>query len=503
MAGVVQRGQFPLARFHALMVLDAIDGLGETNVLRALRDTDPTLRRLGVRLAENFIHKGSISEALWAQLRSMTGDPSIQVRHQLALTLGGIQRAERFGLLAGLLRRDARNVWMQSAVLSSLPDGADRMLQGWARDPARRTDQVGVAFLTRLADMIGVRGQAGEVSSTIDLLAGNALPPNLAFQVLQALGQGLQRAGSSIALADPAGRLTPLFNQAKLVAVDDSLIPDLRLNAIAALEFLPQGFADSGDVLLLLFGSGQPDRVQAAAISSLCAYREERVGSGLLARWRLLGPALRREAVAGLLTWEDRVGWVLDAAVRGQIQRGDFPLESVQFLRTHSNPAVAAAATRLFGPPGAGDDAIERFLPALRLNPISTRGHEVFRSRCIGCHRLAGEGERVGPDLDGARALGREKLLFAILEPGVRTRPGQTAQVLRAAGGECYVGLVENANPLTVTLVSPGGVRWVFPRINLQSVTPQAWSVMPEGLETGLTPQDMANLLGYLVATPR
>ena len=40
----------------------------------------------------------------------------------------------------------------------------------------------------------------------------------------------------------------------------------------------------------------------------------------------------------------------------------------------------------------------------------------------------------------------------------------------------------------------------VLPRTNIQYLQAQPWSLMPEGLENGLTPQDMADLLEYVVA---
>jgi hypothetical protein len=43
----------------------------------------------------------------------------------------------------------------------------------------------------------------------------------------------------------------------------------------------------------------------------------------------------------------------------------------------------------------------------------------------------------------------------------------------------------------------------VLPRTNIQYFQAQPWSLMPEGLEEGLTPQGMADLLEYIfTATP-
>jgi hypothetical protein len=38
-----------------------------------------------------------------------------------------------------------------------------------------------------------------------------------------------------------------------------------------------------------------------------------------------------------------------------------------------------------------------------------------------------------------------------------------------------------------------------LPRTNIQYLQAQPWSLMPEGLEEGLTPQGMADLLEYIL----
>jgi hypothetical protein len=39
----------------------------------------------------------------------------------------------------------------------------------------------------------------------------------------------------------------------------------------------------------------------------------------------------------------------------------------------------------------------------------------------------------------------------------------------------------------------------VLPRHNIQFLQAQSWSLMPEGLEAGLTAQNLADLLEYVV----
>ena len=58
---------------------------------------------------------------------------------------------------------------------------------------------------------------------------------------------------------------------------------------------------------------------------------------------------------------------------------------------------------------------------------------------------------------------------------------------------------MRDENLATMTLRQPNGVDVVVPRTNIESEQVQAWSLMPEGLENGLSPQDLADLLEYIL----
>ena len=104
---------------------------------------------------------------------------------------------------------------------------------------------------------------------------------------------------------------------------------------------------------------------------------------------------------------------------------------------------------------------------------------------------------------------GQEQIAGCNSEPNADVQPSGAACVVATAAGEMLIGLLLNENPVTITLGQPNGVPTVLSRSNLLSVQSQTWSFMPVGLEEGLSPQDMADLLEYndraelgLTATP-
>jgi putative heme-binding domain-containing protein len=71
--------------------------------------------------------------------------------------------------------------------------------------------------------------------------------------------------------------------------------------------------------------------------------------------------------------------------------------------------------------------------------------------------------------------------------------------VVETAEGEPLIGLLRDENPVTITLQRFNGTQVLLPRSNIRYLQAQSWSLMPEGLEIGFTPQNMADLLEYIL----
>jgi putative heme-binding domain-containing protein len=171
----------------------------------------------------------------------------------------------------------------------------------------------------------------------------------------------------------------------------------------------------------------------------------------------------------------------------------------INFLRTYRDQAVSERATRLFGPLIARrPEVVKAFVPALRLKGEASRGRNVFLARCADCHQFGSQGQAFGPDLSTAREKGKDRLLAKILEPNADVPAGAAACVVETKDAENLLGRVEDENLASVTVQQPTRVRATWPRTNVQAIHRQPWSLMPEGLEQGLSTQEMADLLEFL-----
>ncbi len=504
LTNMLNRSQLPLARLEALHALEAIGTLDEAEIFKALNDPSPEVRRQGLILSESLAAASPVSRMLWTQIRKAVVDSSPSVRLQLAWSLGEFQNRGKALVLAQILTRDVADPWVRAAALSSLATGAANELQELTVMPLFLRSEPGQEFLKKLATMIGTSGRLDEVSQALAFLARAKLEPIAKFALLGALGEGLHRTRSSLALVDTQKLLDPIYAQALTAAPDDSLAPPLRITALGLLGVSSYTYNDVHAWLLPLFNRGEPLSVQLAAMANIGRYNDPRVAPDIIQQWPVLSPALRTAAVTALLFHSDRTSAVVKALESGKIRPSDLSSIQENLLRTFPDPDLARRSLRVLGPTVLQRPAVvARFLPAERLPARAAPGRQVFMARCAACHELGGQGTWFGPDLAGAKINGEDYILKAILEPNLRPQPRYTTSVIQSADGERFAGIIAHEDPITITLRQPEGVDIVLPRGDIESVTAEQWSLMPVGLEQGLSTQAMADLLRYIMISPR
>jgi putative heme-binding domain-containing protein len=352
--------------------------------------------------------------------------------------------------------------------------------------------------------MVGVQGRLDEVMQSLRYIAHASLDSGPAMTLLAGIGEGLRRTRSSLALLDPEGVLQPFYVQALAASMNNILPEQTRAAAVQLLALSTYTFNETGDLLLSFGDMPLLPRVQAAAMAVLAQYNDPRVVPALLPRWQSMQPFVRNQLLAGLLSHAGHVPEVLEAVASGRIPPGDLSSLQKNFLRTYRDPAISERAIKLLGPVNVRrPQAVERFQSALRMTGDARHGRELFAARCADCHRVGGVGQAVGPDLLASRTKGKSALMIAILEPNAAVARDYATSVVETKDGENIAGILAEENQVTLTLRQPGGLQQVWPKLNVESVRPQDWSLMPEGLEDGFGSKDMADLLDYLMTTPR
>jgi len=142
--------------------------------------------------------------------------------------------------------------------------------------------------------------------------------------------------------------------------------------------------------------------------------------------------------------------------------------------------------------------ALRQFEAALKLDGDRRQGAVIFSQTCTPCHTLLGQGHSVGPDLSGLAVKPKETLLTDILDPNRQVAPEYFAYIVETQDGEEESALIVAESGVSVTLRQPSLGDRALPRTEIRRLSTQGKSLMPEGLEQGLTAQDLANLMSFL-----
>jgi len=496
LAQLASQSASALGRLHALYGLDGLDALAEPYVLRALDDPDPGVREHGVRLSERLIAGHGPSDTLWRQLKARADDGDARVRYQLAFTLGEIKREDASEVLLGLIKKDIELPWVQAAALSSLADGAGDVFPRLRDTPGFGRAAPDQAFMKELIRLIGHRAKGRELLTVLNYL-DQVTEPSLAFSYLTAFADGLQRADMPLALFQ--ARLKPILDRA-LTDVRNSEAPEpLRLQAIELLG-LTASTRETLKILFSLVGTDQPRTVQSAAIAALGRLDDPAVAREFLARWPRFTPLLKREVMPVLLGRSERAMAVVEAVKAGTVLRNEFTPTQIAGLRANRNPAVRTAASAVFERPAADDRraVIDRYRAALDLRGNAVRGATTYKAKCATCHQPGSDGYAIGPGVESLKVFGKEEALIHVLDPNRTVDARYRLYQIDTSEGATLTGIIQNETENSVTVRQPFGASQTVPRSRIGRLQGLERSMMPDGLEEGLSLQDMADLLQFI-----
>ncbi len=375
----------------------------------------------------------------------------------------------------------AEDKWMRNGILSGIGGREQAFLQVLLADmPADA--KVGAG----MAEVLAYLG--GSMAKPTELEVAAAAPEALRLSLLS----GFLTSRKPVGL--PAS-FQSLLDASPEVATDKTKAIEARSVAVKLMARLP--WERSGQALLTLaLDDAQPD-LAAAALKAVVAYSKEDVSASLLAGWSRYTPA-RRDAVLGaLLGVPFHVKGVLAAVEAKRLPASAFTGVRRRQVLAAKDPAVKALAERLLTV-SARPEALAEASQALALKPVPANGRAVFNAVCASCHRLDREGHAVGPDLFDVRRQTKENILFHIVNPDAEIAPAFTAYLAEAKDGRILSGILVGDTPTSITLRGPLGVETSLLRADLAKLEALPGSLMPTGLEAGLSKQQLADLLAYL-----
>ena len=165
---LLDQGEDPRFRLHALYVLEGLNALDAEIVKKAMKDASPGVRENAAILSERF-------PACLSQLEEMINDSSIRVAFQAALSIGNFKDKSVVPALAKVAEERGASAWFRTAVLSCEAGSSVDLLKELEKRGSffNAVAPWKVSFLENFSNVIGARNEKKQI---VDFLEAVSAP---------------------------------------------------------------------------------------------------------------------------------------------------------------------------------------------------------------------------------------------------------------------------------------------------------------------------------------
>jgi putative membrane-bound dehydrogenase-like protein len=516
------------ARLHALWALLGQGALDRDRIGRLLAHPDAAFRAWGVRAAAAQWSGDGGEGALGARLEGCSFDAAPEVLLQAAIAAPKLKGLDALPMLVNALSACGEDrmvppiAWQNlhplletraadfvrlaaaadlrraPALARILPRAAARMLDARPPDLASAA-----AVLDRLLAV-----DQGLAAECVAVFAQRI--PAMSKASIEDLAARLRPSLAPAAAAAPAGALALLAARLGIVAVDAAAARGVFLSkdapSVERLQALDALIAAADDGLFDALGevlAAAPPPLAAGVIAALSRVDSPRVAGIVLERFAKLDAETQPLAVDLLLERRPWARALLDAVLAGALPRQTLDAGQIRRILAGNDREAIWAIERAWGAVRAERDpererVLAEVLDRVRERPGEPRaGRAVFKEHCSRCHAIYGEGADVGPDLTANGRASFEQLAANVLDPSLIVGPGYESTTVVSTGGRVLTGiLVESGDRVALKLA--GARRESLPRAQVKYIHTEKLSLMPEGLETTLSPQQLSDLFAFL-----
>lgn len=126
------------------------------------------------------------------------------------------------------------------------------------------------------------------------------------------------------------------------------------------------------------------------------------------------------------------------------------------------------------------------------------KGWLVFDRICGQCHVMHGRGNEVGPNITSNGRGSYEQLLVSVFNPSLVIGEAYKSVTIRTKDDEIITGLLVERTDKRVVVKVQGGKEQTIAAEEIDEFKQDSKSLMPEGLENQMTPQELADLFALL-----
>ena len=448
-----------------------------------------------------------------ADLASQETDDRVRFRMALDLTGRSVDDHQSRASLVRLLRRGASDPWLRVAVETIKTEPPEAFLIELLNDWDTLTAPVAGAeeLVEELSAIVGRQTAPGASRALFKWLLSfnpakwdDAIARDVRLAGVRGLSDGFARRGQSLAehlsqLGETESKAAhELIDSARALISSSEETEPRRLAAVKSLQYAKQ--LDITSALMTLAVSNASATLRLAALDAIAAHHEPTVGAKLLAVFSAQTPPLKRAMLDVLLADDATCDALLKEIEAGTIKANELDSTRQVRLTKHRNKDLATRADKLFAANVSADRAavVTAYQVSLEKKGDVLRGRAVFEKNCVTCHRVAGLGVNVGPDIADTYNRSPAYLLTNILDPNRAVDANYFGYTLATTNAKLYTGLVKNETASSITIRMPEGKEETILRTDVDELKSSGLSLMPIGLEKSITVDQMADLLTFL-----
>ena len=523
----------PLQRAHSMLLLGATPmAEGEKILISALGDPD---RRVARAAAESLgkSQGPTVANALVSAIQAWPTDDTHGSHTALVALRDCLSHGQTLAHLnEGKSTASKTEIYCRAALGIANKDSASFLSQALTGVQGKNLSDSMKGQIPDMARLIARHGSKAELNKLAAWIAESGADNRSRAFWIRALVQGCQSAGTAVPAdlliqaeslvkellgsKDQASRVdgvelaqTTGKGKEKLLATLAlaNEQPDLRLASLRALVVLDAGGVTN--LLGQLLQSGDtPDNLRrecGQALAKSCGP----IGLETASKALITLPANLQNSVAQELALTPEGSEKLVSLVRqGKTSARVLRERTVETrISKHNGPWKKDLGELTKGIPDADVGALERIRQVTATIKQTTsdleKGKAVFQKQCAACHQISGQGSRIGPQLDGVGIRGADRLLEDILDPSRNVDQAFRTTVLSLKDGKVVSGLLLREEGKTLILADTAGkeVRIDGERVEERSASPL--SPMPANLLDQVGKEDLAQLIGYLLAGAR
>jgi putative heme-binding domain-containing protein len=288
------------------------------------------------------------------------------------------------------------------------------------------------------------------------------------------------------------------------IAADATMKTSVRSEA--ALAWITSRDPEIVDALPFLLTMKGPTSIiyRRELFDGLTLLDDEKIAQQVLSIYPELEVELRPAAVE-LLT--SRVAWsnaLIDAIAAGQLPKDAVNVTQIAKLLKSGDKQLAARVEQTWGKLRTDRNPLreqvvadmKKLLVGSAGDPL--KGQIVYMKLCGQCHKLHGTGQDVGPDITVNGRASFEQLVNNVFDPSLVIGNAYQARTIVTSDGRVLTGLLVEDNPQRVVLKLQGGKHETIARGDVEEMEVSKLSLMPEGVEKQLTPQELIDLFALL-----